>query len=199
MFHYINIWLIVKNHFSPFRFGHDRKFSLPYFFVFFVIPLAIAFALTWRFGAVRDTDIGNFLTVFSVVAAVMTALMPVVQSIVGLADFDTRFGESQKRLYHQQIVRLQVLRELYAEISFSVILLVFALVPLICLEIDSIAPWVRKGMSGFVYFVAAAVALSFLHIIMGIYLVLEVQAHEANRKLADNAPESLKRAQSDVG
>jgi hypothetical protein len=51
-------------------------------------------------------------------------------------------------------------------------------------------PWIKQGISASIYFVGLAVAVSFLQVISGVYLVLESQAKQVDQKLKDLAPKN---------
>jgi hypothetical protein len=184
----IDIRPIFSDFFHPFRFGGKRKFSVPHFLWTIVLPAAWGAWLSTKHPAISDKYQVTLLTAFGAIAAVMTALLPVVQYVVGADLQSTRYSESQRSQWQHQVDRLNVLRGLYSTISVSVILLVFALVPLTLLQVAWFPPEAKQAISASIYFVGGAVAISFLQVVSGVYLVLNAQASQIDQRLKDLAP-----------
>jgi uncharacterized membrane protein len=80
------------------------------------------------------------------------------------------------------------LRELYADICFTVLLLIVSLVPILTSGAGALSPWLRAALVVIIYFVGFSVAMSFLHIACGVYLVLSHQADQIQSTLVKNGP-----------
>lgn len=183
----LDIWPIFSDFFRPFKFKGGRKFSVIHLFWTMVLPAALAVWFSFKHPVIPDKYQITLLTVFGVIAAVMTALLPVVQYVVG-ADVKNKYTESQRAEWEHQVDRLQVLRGLYSTISVAVILLVFSLVPLTLLQVDWLPKEAKQVVSASIYFIGVATAISFLQVISGVYLVLESQAKQVDQKLKDLEP-----------
>jgi hypothetical protein len=131
------------------------------------------------------------LTVMGIVAAVMVALLPVVQFIVGEGLKGERYRESQYSAWKHQVARHQLSVDLYSSISWSVVLSVFSLAPLLLLQIPRLPVVLKWVCSVSIYFVGFSLALLFLEITSGVYLVLKAQADEVDRKLKDTEPKDV--------
>jgi hypothetical protein len=184
----LDIGPIIWDFLHPFSFRKGRRFSFSHLLWTIISPAAVAIWLSFKYPVIDPQYQVTLLTVFGLIAAVMTSLLPVVQYVVGLDIPKERYPEAKYAAWEHQVVRLNVLRSLYATISFSVILLVFSLVPLIFLQTAWIPPNGKQVISASIYFVGLAVSVSFLQVISGVYLVLEAQAREYDQKLRDLAP-----------
>jgi hypothetical protein len=185
-----HVWPIFRDHLCPYRYGVKRQFNVKRFGVLVGLPVAFGVALSFVYPEIQEKHQGTYLAVYAIVASVMIGLIPVTQNLVGLADTGRRYDAGERPLFRQQVIRLQVLRELYAELAFVVVLLVASFVPILLAGAASFPGWLKQCISAFAYSVGAAVALAFLRTVAGIYLVLDVQAHEVNKKLNANAPQS---------
>jgi hypothetical protein len=188
MISYIDIRPIIADHFYPFHFRKGRQFSWPRTVLTVILPAAGAIALSFRHPVIAEKYQVTFLTVFGLIGAVMTALLPIVQSVVGVSLRSERYTLAQKHLWNQQKVRLEVLRGLYSSICMSVIYLVFSLVPLIALQINGLPFVAKQAIAAMIYFVGLAVATCFLEVISGVYLVLDAHAAEVDKELERLSP-----------
>jgi hypothetical protein len=182
------LFRIVRDHFCPFRFGRGRVLDARRLVILGLIPLAVAFLLLWRLGPIITDSLANFLTVFSILAAVLMALVAVVQNAVGGIDLTKKYDLGQRLAHQRLVVRLEVLRELYASISFTVLLLLGSMAPLVLLQIAAPGPSAKKWLSGVVYCASCAVATSSFYIIFGVYRVLDVQADQTADALNQSEP-----------
>jgi Na+/melibiose symporter-like transporter len=155
-----------------------------------LIPLGLAAILMWRLGPLATDSLANFLTVFSILAAVLMALVAVVQNAVGGIDLTKKYDLGQRLAHERQVIRLEVLRELYASISFTVLLLLASMGPIVLLQVASPGHSAKKWLSGLVYLASCAVAISSFYIIFGVYRVLDVQADQAADALHRGEPRS---------
>src|SRR5580698_572570 len=131
------IWDFVR----PFSYRRGRQFNFRHTFWAVVVPIAYAALFSFRHPKIAETYQVMFLGAFGLVAAVMTALLPMVQYIVGI-DVKEKYSEAQFASWQHQIARLEVLRNLYSAICMSVFGLVFSLVPLGLLQVPSLPIWV---------------------------------------------------------
>ncbi|CAG0984201.1 hypothetical protein PHYC_01934 [Phycisphaerales bacterium] len=181
-----NLWQIIGDHFCPFSFkGQRRSFSAANAVYFAVAPGCAGYVLLRYAGPISESGNDIYLTVFAVVGAVFTALLTVVQSVVGGTDKATPYDAAARIRESQRSIRLEVLRELYASIAFAVLFLVLSAVPIMALDYAPLPHAWRAIASAFTYGVAVLMAFTFLHIISGVYLVLDAQAKETSDRLKD--------------
>jgi len=184
----IDLVPIFYDFLHPFSFREGRKFRLSHFAFSVLLPAAVAVWLSFKHPVISERYQATLLVVFGAIAAVMTAILPVVQYVVGVGLPAERYKPTQHAAWEHQVTRLQVLRGLYSTISVSVILLVFALIPALLLQVQWLPGWAKQTTSGSIYFVGLAVAVSFLQVISGVYIVLDAQAKEYDQKLKDLKP-----------
>ena len=181
---------ILRDHFSPFRFSKGRRFSVRQLILFLVVPLVAGIGLAWLHPVISDKHQGTFLAVYSILGAVLIGLLPIAQNVLAFSAPTTEkeYSEAEYESWKQQISRLQVLRELYADICYTVILLVISLAPIMFLESSVIPPIAKHAIVTFVYFVGVSVAMSFLHITSSVYLVLDHHAKHIHANLVRHGP-----------
>lgn len=184
----IDITPIVSDYFHPFKFGQSRRFSWHRFALSVGLPLVLALALSWPHPVIAEKYQMSILTVIGIIAAVMVAMLPVVQYIVGVGVQAEPYREAQYSVWKHQVARHQVSVGLYSSISWAVVLSVFSAVPLLLLQIPSLPHSAKWIFSVAIYFVGFALAILFLEITSGVYLVLKAQANEIDQKLKDLAP-----------
>ncbi len=128
------------------------------------------------------------LTIMAIIATVMVAMLPVVQYIVGTGIQSTRYSEAQYAAWKHQVARHQTSVALYSSISWSVVLTVGSLLPLLILQAPTLPLFIKWFCSVTIYFVGFSLGVLFLEITSGVYLVLKAQAAEVDQKLKDLAP-----------
>ncbi len=183
MFDRVNPYQIFKDQFCPFRHGEGRRFHFGYLFFFLVVPIGVGCPVAYITGPLSDpTTIGLFLAVFSLVAAVLTAMISIIHAVLGGTRFEKEYDPGQFQIVRAEQNRLDVLRELHTNIAFAVILLIFSLVPLIVL-LFSINDYWAMGITMVVFSVAVVVAITVLSIMVGVYDIIENEAIRLNDEL----------------
>ncbi|MEX0643612.1 MAG: hypothetical protein WD468_12990 [Pirellulales bacterium] len=179
----INPWPIVRDQFRPYRVDEGtREINIVHLLVFLVLPMIGGGSLAWALGALAGTYVPTFIAVFAIVAAVFTGLVPIIYAVARNMQLPDRQDEGAWKAVRDAKVRVEVLRELYANIAFAVLLLIFSLVPLVIL-LFALPEVVADVLSGIVYGVGIAICFSFLHIITGVYEVLDDQASDLMNRL----------------
>ena len=84
--------------------------------IYVLLPLIVA-VLGALIGAVSEPYQVVFFAVFSIAAAVLTALLAVVHNLVGATDLSRVYGQNETVKHARQVLQLSVLRDLYANIS----------------------------------------------------------------------------------
>lgn len=181
-----NLFQIVRDTFQPYVFkANARRFSIVNIANFGVFPTASGAALAWLAGPISSSGNDIYIAVFAVVGAVLTALLAVVQNVVAATDAKTPYDVGARNQESARAVRIEVLRELYANIAYAVLLMVLCGIPIVLLDVETLPKWMKYWCSGAVYAVSVLVIVTFLHIVSGVYLVLDVQAAEASSRLKE--------------
>lgn len=185
----INAVRILRDHFSPFCLDGVRRLNKSRVLWFIVVPVAVGSVVTWRLGRAPDVLQAVFLTVFTISAGVLTALLPVVQSMVTQTEM-SEYAPSQLLKHQRRMLRLRTLRDLYANIIYTVTLNILGLLPVLGLTITNpqfaasqpVITVMERVFACFltwcIYFVFSSLAIALFYIVSGIYLVLDVQAEE---------------------
>jgi hypothetical protein len=184
----IDISPIVSDYFRPFKFGQGRRFSWGRFVLSVCLPFSLALVLSWRHHVIAEQYQMSILTVILFVAAAMVAMLPVVQYIVGTGIQNTPYTEAQYAVWRHQVARHQTSVGLYSSISWAVVLSVFSMVPLLLLQVPRLPATIKWISSVSIYFVGFSLAILFLEITSGVYLVLKAQAAEVDQRLKDSEP-----------
>jgi hypothetical protein len=188
MLNHVSLRPIISDRFRPFRLDSGRRFSFMHFALTFVLPVLVATWVCVRYPVIDKEYQVTLLTIFGIIAAVLTALLPIVQSVVGNFTLPERYTPAQSARWQNQRVRLEVLRGLYSAISWAVVLLVLSLVPMLLLQVESFPGLLKRFIAFLIYFVALSVAVCFLEIVVGVYQVLEDQARQIAQQLKDARP-----------
>jgi len=185
----INPRRIIRDQFRPFVHGEQRRFSPSSLFLFGILPALIGVGTGLLIGPITGTTaVGLFMAVFSLMAAVLTAMISIVHSVLGSTKIKDKYAPGEFVIVRIERTRIEVLREIHTNISFSVIVLVGSLVPLLALLI-TLPNWLAHTLTSIVFAVAAVVALTVVSILVGIYDVLDNEAHRAAEKLENAASE----------
>jgi len=186
---------IIRDNFCPFSHGVGRQFSKRHFASFAVLPCVGGVVLACTLYGIQPPTAAIIIGVYSIIAAVMTALLAVIHNVIGSTSVEKGFDAGDWKKKRELILQLEVLRELYANASYAVLILVGGLGPLVALLFD--LPCVaRVVLSGAVHAVSISVVLSFLSVITGIYLVLDTQAKNMDSAIRYAAAPSENAAQS---
>jgi len=181
----VNPLRVLADHFCPFRVAGGRRFSWTRLLWFTLVPGIATVICLWRFSSIAKESGVNVLTAFGIIGAVLAGLLPVVHAVVGAIPTDRKFEPGEVLASRNLRQRVEVLRELYAVICYSVLVLVVGIVAgvVIASDVDHAA---RCWASGFVFFVAASTVISFLDVLLGIYSALDEEGEEAAKKIAAN-------------
>ncbi len=183
---------IAKSYVSPFGGDDDaqsvRRCDWAHVFMFLVAPAVLGLA-TWLFlgelsGKVEDISL--YIATVSILAAVMTGLLPIVHGVLGQTQV-INYTPLDEKSRKAELRRVETLRELYSAICFSVISLVFGILFLLALAFaEAMLPsmrWIRSAFSIFIYIISGIAIAAFLNIATGVYAALEHQADGVTSKL----------------
>ena len=189
IFHNISLRPILSDRLRPPSFPDGKRFNAKHFALIFVLPFVAAVALALRYPVINKDYQPTILAIFGMVAAVLTALLPIIPAVIGNVQVKDKYERSQHAVWVNLANRLDVLRGLYSAISWAVILLVLSLVPVLILQIQNLPALVGQILAGMIYFVGLSVAVAFLEIVAGVYQVLMDQAKQISQKLKDSKPD----------
>ena len=185
------LWQIARDRFCPYRFSDGRRLSWARLLFGLFLPAGVGIAAGWYTDAIQSTHSATLLAVQAVIMAVLTGVLAVTHTLVGLAKREMKFDPGQSQMHRREVAKLQLLRDIQSNISFAVLLLLVATVPVIILEFQTQHVWISKAASGFIYFAAVALAMSSLEVLSSIYLSLEAFADDVQQQLEEHGPRPL--------
>lgn len=188
-----NLGSIIAHNFRPYRLDiQARRVSWQNVLLFAVFPIGTGVCLEFLIGTITSASIGTFIALLALIGAVLTTLLALIQTLVGGLRLDRKYDGGSRIHAKRPHLRLEVLRELYANIAFSVLAMIVGAIPAILLAVPSAtegvatrpqAPdyfyWVVRGCSCIVYSTCTLQFFTFIHIIAGVYLILDDQAEDA--------------------
>lgn len=151
---------IVADHFGTlvdYRTGESSTLDV---LVFFGVPAVGALAMLWCGMRLNQGQTTVLITALSIFAALLFNLLLLTHSIIT----DAEVGEDTTR-------RPRRLREIYSNISYSILVAVLA-VALLLLNVLFEVVWVSVSTSGLVYFLVANFLLTLFLILKRIHLML---------------------------
>lgn len=182
MFTKINVISIVKDHLETLENHNTSKVHFPDIFLFFIFPLIIAFFLTSLEVLLNDVMANALITSFSVFAALLFNLLLLVYDITGKSSTSSNSKLADDRLK----LKKKILRQLYINISFSILVSVIEIIILILyfLKIKTcdfwgfsicIFPQLPPVLSFIIYYLTGLFILTMLMILKRIYKLLSTE------------------------
>lgn len=187
----LDILIIIKHHFSKYESGSIGKLSFSKLCTFGATPFILSFIWIYYHGVIDNTHISTYLTILAVVGSVLTAMLAVVQAIIGfpMPEIEgVKLDPVDYPIYKKAMARLTTLRELYANIAFSVLLVVASMPVFLILKTIKSAPIAHGICSTIIYFVCTSVALTFIYVISGVYTTLDDHGDKLADKLKSIKP-----------
>lgn len=177
----------------------DRRRSALSFCIFAALPVALGLLLTWLLSVPPGATIALIVASFGILAAVLVGLLPVIHGLVSQANVERGYTLGEMKIGELELARLRSLRELYAVIAYSILLLILGVAASTALaalyELSPLEPvesramglvdWMYLVASFLIYFVASSTAFSFFDLASGVYDALESQADESERMIRD--------------
>jgi hypothetical protein len=137
----INVWHIVVDHWATLYDFRTDKLDRGDLFAFYILPLLLAGILIGAGMRLDGPEVTVLITALSIFAALLFNLLLLTHSIVTQTESELHEG------------RRKLLREIYAHISYAVLISVIAIVFLLAsVVLPSGSPWVDFTLSGAVYF-----------------------------------------------
>lgn len=161
--------------------------------LYLLLPACIGILGARAIGVVQEPYLTTVIAVYSILAAVLMSLLPLIYSIVGQADTKRQYSPGERVLANNELIRLATIQDLYASICYSIFLLVLALFACIGLVfISKWAPdsplrwWLEHMLSAVVYFVGASTALAVLNVGNGVFDAMEDQVRVSRELIEAN-------------
>jgi high-affinity Fe2+/Pb2+ permease len=166
----INILSIVVDHFNTLTNNKSGKIYIPDLIVFFCAPLVISGLLLFK-GSVISNQLANVLvTSFSIFAALLFNLLLLVFDIADKYKPKNRSDEDLIDLESKNFKK--VLREIYINVSFCILVSILSIILLIGFFIDYNAKLFLLFLSFIVYFLVFVFLLTLFMILKRVYTLL---------------------------
>jgi magnesium-transporting ATPase (P-type) len=156
-----SIWRIVIDHIDTLRNAKSRKYRPLDFITLFAVPVSIGGMATYYGYTLNKEIINSLMTSLSVFAALLFNLLLLVYSIV---QRDSTAGLEK--------VRTKFLKEIYANISFCILLTVITIALLLITFIGIDAPRFTLILTLTVYSLTAIFLLTLLMILRRVHALL---------------------------
>lgn len=166
IFDKINCWKIVTSHVATLRNANTKKADVGDYFTFLVVPLMAATALIVWSVPLKNDAINIIITTLSIFVGLMFNIIVLIFDIV-------------KRDAHQR-VKNEVLKQLLANISFEILISVFAILLTLLTFFDN--GRVKKIATFGTYFLLAVFLLTLLMILKRMYNVFKNEIDELERQ-----------------
>ena len=187
MLNRVNVIVLLRDQYRPYRHLHGRRWHLGHVMLFGIVPACVGVGAGLLVGPLNAAAAGTMIAAFSVLAAVMTALVSVVHSLVGNVRIPEPFDPGARRVAEQVVARLEVLRELYTSITFAVLTQVFGVV-ILTLTFLPLPVWVDSTLTCLALGVAAVALMVLLTVALGVYQSLTDEADRRENELRKAAP-----------
>jgi hypothetical protein len=174
MLNKLGLLAIIKDHIGTLRNHRTNKLYFPDIFLFFIFPLIISLLLIGLKVLLNDTMANALITSFSVFAALLFNLLLLVYDIAGKS-----FVNPDHK--NKQDLKKEILRQIYINISFCIIVCIYAIVVLIfyflkikdcvffSVNICSLPPM----LSFLVYYISGLFILTLFMVLKRIYKLLK--------------------------
>ncbi|KQS46646.1 MULTISPECIES: hypothetical protein [Flavobacterium] len=166
----INIFGIIKDHFGTLKNFDTHKTSFGDILLFFIIPIIIAFILTYK-EYTFENQLSNLIAGISIFGGFLFNLLAIIYSQLESIEKKTENMHDD----HLQNLKVRYIKEIHANISFCIILSIAIVLGLFLTTIDFPKPFkiVFKIIIGIDYFMMMLFALTMLMVINRIYILLK--------------------------
>lgn len=160
-----NVWRVVHDHFATLKDHNTRKVRLWDIVFFFIIPLPLAFLLE-QFRSLGPGDAeGIIVTSLSVFAALLFNLLLLVYDLVSKADRDAS--------NHRK--KLDLLNQLFANVSFSILTSILSIVSVMTLSLDLVGGLAQVALGVFAYYLIIVFMLTLFMVLKRAHILLSVE------------------------
>lgn len=166
-----SIWKIIADHFKTLKNAESKKYRPLDFITFFFIPIAVGAVTTYYYGLLLNAGIINvLLTSLSVFAALLFNLLLLVFGIVQRNDQAKKEEEKEESKITK--IRFEFLKEIYANISFCILLTVITIAILLVAFIGIDSERLKKTLSFVTYSFTAIFLFTLLMILRRVHALL---------------------------
>lgn len=167
----INVMQIIRDHLKTLRRFPTDKPKWGDYAIFFVVPIGVAVALVISDVDLHHDAISVLITALAIFGGLLLNLLLLAHSIVkGAAEL--------KRADLRHIL----VRELYSNIAYAILVSLVALVVLVVLEFSGTAGLWPTTLTGVTYFLLAHFLLTLLMVLQRVHVILSLEFDEASRK-----------------
>jgi hypothetical protein len=161
----IDVRVIVTDHFSTLRDHATGKRSGFDIFLFIGLPFLLAAALIARRVLLTTGAATVLITSLSIFTGLLLNLLLLIHSLIEKAEGVSKKTESE------------LLRQLYANISYNILIAIITLSVLIVAAVFSTSCWLQLTASGISYFLVVNFLFTILMILKRVYALLDQDSH----------------------
>jgi hypothetical protein len=163
LFRKVNVWVIVIDHIQTLRNFANNRVSAEDILLFLVIPIAASLLLTFVLRFELNIDaINALITSLSVFSALLFNLLLLIYDIL----------RKESGGHAQSSLRRKFLGQIYANISFSILVAVISIALLLLLFIETRLPYFTLALNLVIYFMVINFILTMLMILKRVHILL---------------------------
>lgn len=163
MFNKINIKQIIADHLATLQSFRTGKVSIGDLVVFFGLPGVLSALIVWLLHYKLGRDFSNVLiTSLSVFSALLFNLLLLIYDILRKEDKEKEESKLRRRF----------LKEIYANISFSILVSVITIILLLLLFVDIQNEGIISIINFFIYFLVTNFILTLLMVLKRVHILL---------------------------
>ena len=162
MFSKINLSNIIKDHISTLRDHQTNKYYPPDFFLFFILPIFVAAGASFLLCPITGNVLDILVTSMSIFAALLFNLLLLVYDAI-------RKEENSKTLRHK------FLKEIFSNISFSVLISVITIIFLLIFPLFSKIFLIPTILTFLIYYLVTLFILTLLMILKRTHVLLTTE------------------------
>lgn len=165
----INILKIISDHFGTLKNFQTGKISLRDVFLFYALPVLVSVFLLSTDFKLKDGLVEILITSFSIFTALLFNLLLLTFDIVREKLEITPGKENKDKRYYE--IKKELLKEAYANISYSIFVSILGLLFLLLSQID-MCQLCRTVICGIIYFICFNFILTLFLILTRIHTLL---------------------------
>jgi hypothetical protein len=175
VFSKINISQILKDHFKTLRNQETNRISGGDIFTFIALPIIVSLIILYVIGFILDKDASSILiTSLSVFSALLFNLLLLIYDIVKREERVSNTKDSP--------LTAKLLREIYSNISFSILISVICVSVLLITLLNIKAIWFNQIISFFVYYLVIQFLLTIFMVLKRVHVLLSQEIKEQTIK-----------------
>jgi len=163
MFSKVNIWVIVTDHIRTLRNFANNRISVEDILLFLVTPTAASLFLTFLLRFTLDLNaINALITSLSVFSALLFNLLLLIYDIL----------RKEGGAHAQATLRRKFLSQIYANISFCILVAVLSIALLLLLFVETNWPYFTLALNLVIYFLVINFILTLFMILKRVHILL---------------------------